>query len=65
MASFMDFFSVSVQLNLFLGVPVERVTALHKRAAQRGFRSLIRSKLSHDQRQEALYRRPPARPTDG
>jgi hypothetical protein len=33
MASFMDFFSVSVQLNLFLGVPVERVTTLHKRAA--------------------------------
>jgi hypothetical protein len=29
----MDFFSVSVQLNLFLGVPVERVTTLHKRAA--------------------------------
>ena len=37
----MDFFSVSVQLNLFLGVPVERVTALHKRAAKRGLRSLI------------------------
>jgi hypothetical protein len=29
MASFMDFFSVSVQLNRFLGVPVEQVTALH------------------------------------
>jgi len=29
----MDFFSVSVQLNLFLGVLVERVAALHKRAA--------------------------------